>query len=409
MVTSLINHTSKNWNGDLLKEVFTEEEAKFIANIPLSPLLPEDRLIWCGTASGNFTVRSAYHLGKEEQERRASQCSKGNTGQDVWKTLWAMELPNVVKMFVWRACQNILPTRMNLFKRKIIEEAKCPCYEVEDEILIHALWTCPTTQDVWGSKTSPFEKFYASGVSFKEVFEDRIQRYSKEVLELLVVVARGIWFRRNKLVFEGAFSHPDNIFSAALNFIREYKESLVKDKPLVQSEMDPGASRDTATCSPPPDGFKKINWDAAINKTKGWIGLGIIAKDYLGNCLGTRSLTKILQADAKTAESLAALEAFQFAKEAGFLDVIFEGDATHIIEEINSNPPYLSRAGHILESIHVEWRSLRTSSFKFVFRESNCVAHCLAKEAASIMSDLCLLEDTPTSISSIVLREAISP
>jgi ribonuclease HI len=95
--------------------------------------------------------------------------------------------------------------------------------------------------------------------------------------------------------------------------------------------------------------------------------LGIIARDNLGNCLGTRSLTKILQADAKTAESLAVLEAVQFAKETGFLDAIFEGDAAQVIEEINSNPPYLSRADHILESIHVEWRSLRTCSFKFVF------------------------------------------
>jgi hypothetical protein len=86
-------------------------------------------------------------------------------------------------------------------------------------------------------------------VSFKEVFEDGIQLYSKEVLELLVVVARGIWFRRNKLVFEGAFSHPNDIFSTALNFIRDYKESLVKDKPLVQSEMDPSASRDVESSS----------------------------------------------------------------------------------------------------------------------------------------------------------------
>jgi hypothetical protein len=69
----------------------------------------------------------------------------------------------------------------------------------------------------------------------------------------------------------------------------------------VQPETDLGASRDTATWSPPPDGFIKINWNAAINKTKRWIGLGIIARDYLENCLGTRSLTKILQVNAKTA------------------------------------------------------------------------------------------------------------
>lgn len=82
--------------------------------------------------------------------------------------------------------------------------------------------------------------------------------------------------------------------------------------------MNPGVRRDTATWSPPPYGFIKINWDAAINKTKGWICMGIIARDYLGNCLGTWSLTKILQADAKTAESLAALELFSLLKKLVF-------------------------------------------------------------------------------------------
>jgi hypothetical protein len=53
-VASIINPISKNWNVALLKEVFTEEEAQVIANIPLSPLLPEDKLIWRGTASGFF-------------------------------------------------------------------------------------------------------------------------------------------------------------------------------------------------------------------------------------------------------------------------------------------------------------------------------------------------------------------
>jgi hypothetical protein len=50
---------------DLIKRVFSEDEAHVIANIPLSPLLPKDRLIWHGTSNGVFTVCSAYHSGKE--------------------------------------------------------------------------------------------------------------------------------------------------------------------------------------------------------------------------------------------------------------------------------------------------------------------------------------------------------
>jgi hypothetical protein len=321
-----------------------------------------------------------------------------------------MEVPNAVKMFAWRACQNILPTRRNLCKRRVIEEANCPCCGLEEESLIHALWTCPAAPDVWGSKTSPFQKCCVSGVTFKEIFEDGLQRFSKENLELLIGVARGIWFRRNKFVFEGTFTHPDEVYTVAVRFIREYKESKQLDQSvLMQPVKGSSNSSDTITWSPPSNGFIKLNWDAAINKIKGWIGLSIIARDNLGNCLGVRSLTKILQVDAKTAESLAALEAVLFAREAGFLDAIFEGDVAHVIAEINSNPPYLSRSSHILESIHVERQSLHTCSFYFVYREANRAAHCLAKEAASTMNDLCLPEDTPISISSIVVREAVCP
>jgi hypothetical protein len=45
-------------------------------------------------------------------------------------------------------------------------------------------------------------------------------------------------------------------------------------------------SRERVMSSPPPNGVIKIKWDAAINKTKGCIGLGIMARDCMGLFLG---------------------------------------------------------------------------------------------------------------------------
>jgi hypothetical protein len=105
-VADLIDSDLKDWNVGLIKAVFVEEEAKVIINIPLSPCLPNDRLIWMGTKHGGFTVRSAYHLGKELQEREEGQCSKVEKGEEFWKAIWALEVPNMVKLFTWRACNN---------------------------------------------------------------------------------------------------------------------------------------------------------------------------------------------------------------------------------------------------------------------------------------------------------------
>jgi hypothetical protein len=56
-------------------------------------------------------------------------------------------------------------------------------------------------------------------LNFKGVFEDCLQRFSKENLELLAVLARGIWFRKNKYVFEGVLTHPDEVYIVAVKFI----------------------------------------------------------------------------------------------------------------------------------------------------------------------------------------------
>jgi hypothetical protein len=80
-VANLIDSNMKDWNVDLIKAVFVEEEAKVIINIRLSPCLPNDRLIWMGAKHGGFSVRSASHLGKELQEREGGQCSNVEKGE----------------------------------------------------------------------------------------------------------------------------------------------------------------------------------------------------------------------------------------------------------------------------------------------------------------------------------------
>jgi hypothetical protein len=38
----------------------------------------------------------------------------------------------------------------------------------------------------------------------------------------------------------------------------------------------------------PPEGTIKVNFDVAINKNTGLVGLGVIAKDCMGNLLGAK-------------------------------------------------------------------------------------------------------------------------
>jgi hypothetical protein len=67
---------------------------------------------------------------------------------------------------------------------------------------------------------------------------------------------------------------------------------------------------------PPPQGTVKINYDAALDTQQGYVGVGIVGRDHMGILMGA-------MVQAKIAESMAALGAVIFNKEASFMDVIF--------------------------------------------------------------------------------------
>jgi ribosomal protein L37AE/L43A len=44
---------------------------------------------------------------------------------------------------MWRACHNLLPTKDNLLRRKIVKEPHCPICGRVTETMYHAMWECP--------------------------------------------------------------------------------------------------------------------------------------------------------------------------------------------------------------------------------------------------------------------------
>jgi len=225
-VADLIDHDLRKWNVDLLQVEFEEGEAKVISGIPLNPLLPKDKLIWRETVNGEFLVRSAYHLGVGMKELKGGQCSNPGKEKDTWKTIWALGVPNVVKIFIWRACNEVLPTRGNLFRRKVIEIKICPCCEAEEGDALHALWSYPAARDVWGCLDSRFQKICFAGFNFQELFAYCLGRCTKEEMELMAVTSMRIWLRRNAWIFEQCFEHPNVAFSEATKSGRISKDSI---------------------------------------------------------------------------------------------------------------------------------------------------------------------------------------
>jgi hypothetical protein len=124
-VAELIDQRTRSWKVALIKDNFSEQEVGLICNIPISRYGGPDRVIWRPSSTGSFTVRSAYYLEMEKLTRRWGEGSRSSGYDPLWKILWSLGIPNAAKVFLWRACKNILLTKENLCKRGVLKEDIC--------------------------------------------------------------------------------------------------------------------------------------------------------------------------------------------------------------------------------------------------------------------------------------------
>lgn len=115
--TSLLIGEEHKWNEVLIKQQFTPEDAEHMLKIrlPRSPRL--DRLIWVFDKHGNYSMKNGYQIALKLKFPDWPSTLKRNSSE--WHAIWELDLPKKVKIFMWRAAQNLLPTVKNLWERKV--------------------------------------------------------------------------------------------------------------------------------------------------------------------------------------------------------------------------------------------------------------------------------------------------
>ena len=150
-VSSLIDQEQVRWNEEMVRNFFLPHEAELILAIPLSPRRPPDRIAWKHTPSGMFTTSSAYKLIVSCESRSNAGSSNAESQKKFWRWLWQLRMPNKIKNFVWRACNETLLTKMNLHHRHITKSDTCDLCGEFPEDSVHAIWSCKEVAGVWSS------------------------------------------------------------------------------------------------------------------------------------------------------------------------------------------------------------------------------------------------------------------
>ena len=86
-VADLLHPDTGRWDEDLVRDVFWEEDVRYILATPTNPD-HEDVLAWHFDNKGQFSVKSAYHVlddekNQEKTQQRGEGSSSGNSGNQI--------------------------------------------------------------------------------------------------------------------------------------------------------------------------------------------------------------------------------------------------------------------------------------------------------------------------------------
>jgi hypothetical protein len=228
--------------------------------------------MWSGIRTGTFSVLSAYHLAIESKVWERGSILVNPNANPVWQLIWRFQVPRAVQLFLWRACNDILPTKEKLFKRKVVIEPGCPTCGMEIKTTIHSLWWCRAAPAVWTECSGCLQKCAIESGDFLTIFEQLSNRLDREELELIAMITQNIWHRKNRVVFGGTVMSSRCLLTSVKETLKEFRKAQAP--PISSNRSSP--SRQTEW-SKPPLSWIKLNWDAAVDQTTKMMGSSLIA------------------------------------------------------------------------------------------------------------------------------------
>ncbi|XP_075645747.1 uncharacterized protein LOC142616874 [Castanea sativa] len=197
-----------------------------------------------------------------------------------------------------------------------------------------------------------------------------------------------IWNQRNLILCGGNLQDPGRLNVSASSLLAEYKDA--------QTQLAVLESNGHSQVWQPPEGtMDKLNFDAAVFAGMTASGIGVIIQNDRSQVMAVLSSKSQVVVDNEEAEVLVCRKALEFAVDAGFSELIVEGDNIKVMNSIKSAWVDLPCLGNLYDDIRCMAGCLRHVEFHSIRRSANGVAHFLACYARHLSEDIVWLEDSP--------------
>jgi ribonuclease HI len=183
-----------------------------------------------------------------------------------------------------------------------------------------------------------------------------------------------MWEHRNAVRNNEKMKHPRSLAEQIKAYIHMIMLHLFK-QPAVQSRETSSSPR----WSPPLEGTVFINVDAALFSSSKRMGVGVVIRDHIGNCLVACNQLLDEVTTPEIAEALAVRCALTLARDEGLDKIILASDCLSVVQRVNSSTRDRSLVGVVVEDIKAMTASMSSVTVRHISRLLNNSAHDLAR------------------------------
>ena len=285
-VCAIIDEDGHCWDEERVLAEFSPHEAQGILGIPISSRQVPDTLIWASTKSGKYMTKSAYKLLSRTPTVGPSNPSAHSSS---WDQIWELEVLNKIKHFIWRACRESLPTKKNLFTKKVTRNAICDlCHDGVEDVL-HVLWGCQVLKEVWWEEPCLRNQLAVQFVDFRDLWIGIISNNDHFLAERFAYVTWSIWHNRNATRLKTTCIPYNKIYDDMLDRFKEYRSAQDSIKLVSQDSMVQPSNSDPIHWKPPRSPYCKINFDGATFQDQKMAGIGVVIRNSGGQVIGALS------------------------------------------------------------------------------------------------------------------------
>lgn len=117
---------------------------------------------------------------------------------------------------------NAMPTKDNLVRRKIIQDASCSLCSGGVETIEHVLRDCTMAASIWFSSPLSFRVHEARNIAWVDWIASLAPSLARDSFDLVLMSIWHIWKERNALMWQGSTRHPLDINYNAQAWLVEY-------------------------------------------------------------------------------------------------------------------------------------------------------------------------------------------